>query len=64
MKCLDYFIDGGKVKLALQCATNIAKLHGKHPKAVRAIGKFNAFIAKADTSKLNAEAQKQLTDFK
>lgn len=63
VKCMDLFIDDGNVALALKAAVNIAKLHGRYPKAIRAVGKFNAFLAKADTSKLNAESKAQLTDF-
>lgn len=63
VKCLDYFIDIGNVALALRAAAAIAKDHAKYPKATRSMGKFNAFLADADKSKLSAEDQALLADF-
>lgn len=63
VKCLDYFIGGGNLAQAIVPAVNIAKLHGTHPKAIRALGKFNTFLPNADASKLSAEAKAQLADF-
>ena len=38
VKCLDMFIAGKKTEMAIEAATNVAKLHARHPKAARAIG--------------------------
>ena len=54
-KGLDLLIAAGKTESALQAASNIAKLHGKHPKSARAIDKFKNYLKSADTTKLKED---------
>lgn len=61
-KCLDLFTAGKNTENAIEAATNIAKLHSKHPKAERAIGKFTQYLKDADVSKLKAKDQEALKE--
>lgn len=62
MKCLNYFIAGAKVELALEAASMLLTHNPAFPKTGRAIDKFTGFL-KENLSSQNDKVQEKVKDF-